>query len=256
LIKKIGRDLGIILASIWINLVLLLILMISCTVLLKYFGADPQAGWLQLLLDSFYLATIETIETGEKIIPTLLAFIMPIGMGLILGEGVLRVLSIYSQRNVNREEWDFMVVKKYKDHAVVCGIGEMGQHLLRKMILEQPDMDMVLIDPRPSVIAELGLSDDHAIHLQGSMADVEILNKVNIQSASLVILTAGDDALNLETAYKVMKTNPSVPIWVRLHRSGLSNLLELARKPQIHFFCPYEQAADKIVDQIMKRPVA
>jgi voltage-gated potassium channel Kch len=256
LLKRFGRDLGIILTSIWVNLVLFFLLMISSTILLKFFGAKPQASWLQLLLDSFHLATFEPIESGENIIPILLAFIIPIGMAVILGEGILRVLSIYSQRNVNREEWDLMVVKKYKDHAVVCGIGEMGQHLLRKMILEQPDMDMVLIDPRPSVIAEIGLNDDHAIHLQGSMADVKILNQVNIQTAKLVILTAGEDALNLETAYKVMKINPSVPIWVRLHRSGLSNLLDLASKPQIHFFCPYEQAADTIVDQIMERPVA
>ncbi|MFC2063622.1 NAD-binding protein [Chloroflexota bacterium] len=253
MIKKIGRDLVIILSSIWINLLLFLILMISCTLLLKFFGAHPQAGWPQLLMDSLHLATIERIDTGGKFVPILLAFIMPVGLTLILGEGILRVLSIYLQRRVNRKEWDLMVVKKFKDHAVVCGVGEMGRHLLQKLIVEQPDLDLVLIDPHPSVIAEASLKDDQAIHLQGDMADVEILNQANIQTARLVILTAGEDTLNLETAYKVMKINSSIPIWIRLHRSGLSNLLDLASKPQIHFFCPYQQAADTIIDQIMER---
>jgi len=253
LLRKIGRDLGIIFASIWINLMLFFLLMVSCTILLKFFGADPKAGWLQLLLDSLHLATIERIDTGGKMVPILLAFIMPIGMTLILGEGILRVLSIYLQRRVNRKEWDLMVVKKFKDHAVVCGVGEMGRHLLQRLIVEQPELDLVLIDPHPSVIAETGMNSDRAIHLRGDMADMEILNQANVQAARLVILTAGEDTLNLETAYKVIQLNSSVPLWVRLHRSGLSSLLDLARKPQIHFFCPYQQAADLIVDQIMER---
>jgi voltage-gated potassium channel Kch len=119
--------------------------------------------------------------------------------------------------------------------------------------VEQPELDLVLIDPRPSVIAEMGMNNDRVIHLQGDMSDIEILNQANVQAARIVILTAGEDTLNLETAYKVIQLNSSVPLWVRLHRSGLSNLLDLARKPQIHFFCPYQQAADTIIDQIMER---
>jgi hypothetical protein len=253
LLRNFRRDLGIIFSSIWINLLLFLLLMLSCTILLRYFGADPQAGWLQLLLDSLHLATIERIDTGGKVVPILLAFIMPVGMTLILGEGILRVLSIYLQRRVNRKEWDLMVIQKFKDHAVVCGVGEMGQHLLQRLIVEQPDMDLVLIDPHPSVLAEMGMTSNHAIHLQGDMADIEILNQANVQSARMVILTAGEDTLNLETAYKIIQLNSSVPLWVRLHRSGLSNLLDLARQPQIHFFCPYQQAADTVIDQIMER---
>src|SRR3972149_9533677 len=130
---------------------LFFLLMVSCTILLKFFGADPQAGWLQLLLDSLHLATIERIETGGKVVPILLAFIMPVGMTLILGEGILRVLSIYLQRRVNRKEWDLMVVKKFKEHAVVCGVGEMGRHLLQRLIVEQPEVGLVLNVQTPRV---------------------------------------------------------------------------------------------------------
>ena len=223
--------------------------------LLKLFGNDPQAGWLQLLLDAFHFSTIERVETGEKAIPILLAFILPIGMTIILGEGVLRVFSIYIQRRVNRKEWDLMVVKTFKNHTVICGVGEMGRQLLQRMVAEQPQMDMVLIDPHPGLLAELGLRNDHAIHFQGDMADVDMLERANIRSAKLVILTAGKDALNLEAAFKIQQINPEVTVWVRLHHSGLAELLDLSGKPQIHFFCPYQQAAEAIVDHIMERKI-
>ena len=223
--------------------------------LLKLFGNDPQAGWPQLLLDAFHFSTIERVETGEKAIPILLAFILPIGMTIILGEGVLRVFSIYIQRRVNRKEWDLMVVKTFKNHTVICGVGEMGRQLLQRMVAEQPQMDMVLIDPHPGLLAELGLRNDHAIHFQGDMADVDMLERANIRSAKLVILTAGKDALNLEAAFKIQQINPEVTVWVRLHHSGLAELLDLSGKPQIHFFCPYQQAAEAIVDHIMERKI-
>ena len=210
---------------------------------------------VKLFLDAFYLATIESIDTGGKVIPILLAFLMPIGMTVILGEGVLRVFSIYLQRRVNRKEWDLMVVKTFTNHTVICGVGEMGRQLLRRMIVEQPQMDLVLIDPRPGLLAELGFDNEHSIHFQGDMADVETLEQANIKTAKMVILTAGEDALNLEVAYKIQQINPETTVWVRLHHSGLAELLDLSRKSNIHFFCPYQQAAEAIVGHIMQSEI-
>jgi voltage-gated potassium channel Kch len=252
LIKKIWRDFNIILTTIWINLLLFLILMVLCAVLLKFFGNEPQASWPQLLLDAFYLSTIESVETGGKVVPIFLAFLMPIGMTIILGEGVLRVFSIYMQRRVNRKEWDLMVVKTFNNHTVICGVGEMGRQLIRRMLIEHPQMDLVLIDPRPGLLAELGLNNDHTIHFQSDMADVETLEQANVRTAKLVVLTAGEDALNLQAAYKIHQMNPQITVWVRLHHSGLAEMLDLSTKPQIHFFCPYQQAAESIVKQIFE----
>ena len=255
MLKKTWRDFKIILLTIWINLLLFFFLMVIGVLLLKLFGNDPQASWLKLGLDAFYLATIESIDTGGKVIPVLLAFLMPIGMTVILGEGVLRVFSIYLQRRVNRKEWDLMVAKTFTNHTVICGVGEMGRQLLRRMIADQPQMDLILIDPRPGLLAEMGLINEHAIHFQNDMADVETLEQANIKNAKMVILTAGEDALNLEVAYKIQQINPETTIWVRLHHSGLAELLDLSRKPNIHFFCPYQQAAEAIVGHIMEKEV-
>ena len=254
--KRLFRDISIILSAVWVNLVLFIGLMILSASLLKSFGNRPQASWLELLLDAFHFSTIERVETGGKVVPLLLAFILPILTAIIVGEGVLRVFSIYMQRRVNRKEWDLMVVKTYKGHAVICGVGEMGQQLLQRLIIEQPEMEMVLIDPRSGLLAEMGSKNDHIIHLQGNMTDMDILRQANLPYAKMVILTAGEDALNLEAAYKVMQLNPEIPIWIRLHQSGLAGLLDLSSKPQIHFFCPYQQAAESIMNHIIERNVA
>jgi len=253
LIKRGWRDFRIIISTIWVNLLLFLLLMLLGAGLLKWFGNSPQSSWPQLFLDSFDLAMIERVETGGKVIPILLAFILPILTAIILGEGVLRTFSIYMQRRENRKGWDLMVVKTFRDHIVICGVGEMGQQLLQRAVAEQPNAQIVLIDTRPGLSAEMGLKRGQIIHLQGDMTDMEILNQADLPKAKLAILTAGEDTLNLEAAYKIMQINSKIPIWIRLHRSGLAGLLDLSSKPNVHFFCPYQQAADSIMDHIMGR---
>jgi voltage-gated potassium channel Kch len=252
MLKNTWRDARIILSAVWVNLVLFAVLLILGAVLLKADGARPGAGWPQVFLESFYMARLEGVDTDGKLIPVLLAFIMPVLTLLILGEGVLRIFAIYMQRRVNRREWDLMVIKRFKDHTVICGVGEMGRQLVQRLVNSKPGSPIVLIDPRPGLLAELGLKSEQVIHLQNDMADVETLEKAGILTAALVILTAGDDALNLEAAYKIQQLNPRVDVWIRLHNSGLAGLLDLARQPHIHFFCPYQQAADVIMRHIME----
>ena len=251
MLKTTWRDAHIILSAVWVNLILFVVLLTMGAVLLRTFGAGSGAGWAQVFLESFYMARLEGVDTGGKLIPILLAFSMPVLSLLILGEGVLRVFSIYMQRRVNRREWDLMVIKRFRDHTVICGVGEMGRQLVQRLVISKPGNPIVLIDPRPGLLAELGLKSEQVIHLQSDMADVETLSKANISTAGLVILTAGDDALNLEAAYKIQQLNPRVEVWIRLHNSGLAGLLDLSRQPHIHFFCPYQQAADVIMEHIM-----
>ena len=246
------RDIRILLSNIWLNLVLFIGLMGIGAIVLRFTNYDTVVSWPQVILDTFNLAMVERLETNGKITPILLSFILPIGSAIILGEGILRVFSIYMQRKANRKEWDLMVAKSFIQHAVICGVGEMGQQIIRGLIEELPTLQMVLIDPQPGILAESGLSNDQAIQLQGSMTDIDTLKQANVQTARIVILSSGEDTLNLEAAYKIHHLNDSVPVWVRLHRSGLAELMDLSRKPNIHFFCPYQQAARSIVDQLVK----
>ena len=144
-----------------------------------------------------------------------------------------------------------MVAKTYTNHIVICGVGELGKALVKRLHADHPDARIVLVDLRPGLISEIGLPDANLICLQSNMTSLETLKAANCHKARLVLLASGNDAFNLEAAYKIMQLNPQVEIWVRLHHSGLADLMDLSRKPNLHFFSPYQQAADSIVGHLL-----
>ena len=251
--RQIWRDLSIVLPLIWINLVLFVCLLAGGAILMKITGAYPLASWLGLFLDSFHMAVLERVaEESDGLIPIILSFVMPLAMVLILGEGVLRVFSIYLQKHNHREEWDIMVVQTYTNHIVVCGVGELGKSLVKRIHADQPETKIVLVDLRPGLITEIGYNGTEIACIQADMTNIETLKKTNCHKARLVLLTSGNDAFNLEAAYKIVQLNSEVETWVRLHQSGLIDLMDLSRKPNIHFFSPYQKAAEVIACQIMQ----
>jgi hypothetical protein len=251
--QQFWKDLSVVLRMIWLNLALFASLIVGGAVLMKISGAYPQAGWPGLLLDAFHMAILERVaEESDGLMPILLSFVIPLGTAIILGEGVLRVFSIYLQKREHREEWNIMVAKTYTNHIVVCGVGELGKALVKRIHAEHPETRIVLIDLRPGLLTEAGLSGGNIICIQSDMTSIETLKTANCDKARLVLLASGNDAFNLEAAYKIIQLNPQAEIWVRLHHHGLADLMDLARKPNLHFFSPYQQAAEAIVDHLLQ----
>jgi voltage-gated potassium channel len=251
--KQFWKDLSIVFSMIWLNLLLFAGLMAGGAVLLKISGAYPQASWPGLLLDAFHMAITERVaKENDGLMPILLSFILPLGTVLILGEGVLRVFSIYLQKGEHREEWDIMVAKTYSDHIVVCGVGELGKALVKRFHADHPETRIVLVDLRPGLLSETGLPEENVVCLQADMTSIEVLKTANCSKARLVLLVSGNDAFNLEAAYKINQLNPQTETWVRLHHNGLADLMDLSRKPNLHFFSPYQQAAEVIAGHLLK----
>lgn len=248
------RDLKIVAKAIWINLLLFIAILAVAVVLLRLSVEDPRTNWLQLLVDAFHMAVIErVVEPGGGALPMILTFVMPLLTIVILGEGVLRILSTFIARGEHREEWDRMVAKTFTDHIVICGVGELGRALVQHLLKANPSACMVLVDPRPGVIAELGLNSPNICHIVSDMTTLEALETANCRTATLVILSSGNDAFNLEAAFKVLQINPDAQIWIRLYRGQLAELFEHYKKPNVHFFCPYQEAAQALVEHIRGR---
>ncbi len=145
-----------------------------------------------------------------------------------------------------------MVAKTLTDHIIVCGVGQLGKALVKRIHADHPEARIVLVDLRSGLLAETGLLDDNIIFIQSDMTSIETFINANCCKARLVLLTSGNDAFNLEAAYKIVQLNPETEIWVRLHHSGLADLMDLSRKPNLHFFSPYQQAADAIGGILLK----
>jgi hypothetical protein len=251
-LRSFWRDLKIVIRAIWINLVLFAVLLAGAVGLLRLSGSYSQATWLDLLVDAFHMSLLERVaQPGDGVMPAVLTFLLPALTVIVLGEGVLRVLTVFIARGEHREEWDTMVAKTYTDHIVVCGVGELGKALVKRLNADNPKAKIVLVDLRPGLIAEVGLLEKNVVCIQADMTSIETLEKANCHKARLILLGSGNDAYNLEAAYKILKLNPQAEIWVRLHHSGLSDLMELSTKPNLHFFCPYQMAADAIAGQFL-----
>jgi hypothetical protein len=249
------RDLKIVTRSVLLNIVLFVILLGGAALLLHISGAYPQASWLELLVDAFHLAVIErVVREGEGTLPLVLTFVMPLVTLVILGEGVLRVLSAFIARGEHREEWDRMMAKMMQDHIVICGVGELGRTLVQELLGSDPGLPVVLLDPRADIMSELGSQYPNVCHIAADMTDLASLRAANCGEARMVFLTSGSDTLNLEAAFKVLELNPSLEIWVRLYRSKLAGLLDTSRKPNIHFFCPYQSAAETLARRLQAAP--
>jgi hypothetical protein len=254
--QQFWKDLSIVFSLIWLNMALFAGLLLGGAALLKISGAYPNAGWPGLFLNAFHMSLTERVaQESSGLMPIVLSFVIPLGTVIILGEGGLRVLSIYLKKREHREEWDIMVAKTYSDHIVVCGVGELGKALVKRLHADHPRTRIVLVDLRPALLAEAGLSEENIVCLQLDMTSIETLKTANCHKARLVLLASGNDASNLEAAYKVIQLNPQVEMWVRLHHNGLADLMDLSRKPNLHFFSPYQQAAEVIAGHLLKEQV-
>jgi len=246
------RDLTIVSKAIWFNLLLFILMLVCAALWLNLSGAYPQANILDLLVNVFHMSMGERVyEPGDGIIPSLLTFLLPVLSVIVIGEGVLRVFSVFIARGKHREEWNTMVVNSYSNHIVIFGVGELGKALVKRLSSEHPKDKIVMVDLRPGLFSELGVPEDNVVFIQSDMTNIETLKEVNSHKAKLVLVVSGNDACNLETAYKIQQLNSQCQIWVRLHNSGLVDLMDLSRKPNLHYFCPYQQAAELIVNQLI-----
>ncbi len=247
-LSYIWRDLRIVGRAVWPNLALFTGLLLVSAAILWFCKARPQVGFLTLVLDSFNLAHLERVsELGESWVSVVMTFVLPVLSVIILGEGALRVAAFYLQRRQRREEWDPLVAKTFSRHTVICGLGELGRAIYHQLIEKDPLAHVVLVDSRPGIPGELGQSGPNVLQVQGDMTTRATLEDANCQAASLIILSSGNDAFNLEAGFKAMELNPQAQIWIRLYRKGLASLIACATLPNVHFFSPYERAAESLV---------
>lgn len=245
-------DIRIILGSVWRNLVLFAGMLLTASAVLMSSGCYGDASWGEVMAKALYMARMEGAMDGCRYpdLAAVFVYIMPVLTVLILGEGVLRLTSLYLGRRLRSSEWEELMVSNMKGHMIICGAGELGRALIQQLMIKNNRPGIVVVDTREGILHELGIHDDDVHHIYGDMTSQQTLELANVQNCSTVILASGDDSHNLETATKVHKLNPKAEIWVRLYRTALSDMMDTTSKPNFHFFSPYEKAAAGLIEQI------
>ncbi|MHB9026084.1 MAG: NAD-binding protein [Armatimonadota bacterium] len=245
------HEFWIVLRGVWINLALYALSLLVAAGLLAACGCYPGETFGEHLVTAFYMTRIESVANAHHHpLITVLVFALPILSLFILGEGAFRVASLYLGRKQRSQEWERLMVSTLSNHTVLCGAGELGRALLLEMLQRDPEADLVVVDTKEDILQELGITSPNVRHIDGDMTSMQVLEAANVQHAATLILASGNDAYNLEAIYKALRLNPQLDVWARLYRRGVTEFMDMASLTNIHFFSPYQQAAEALADAL------
>jgi voltage-gated potassium channel len=196
-----------------------LVLPISLVVLVTLVGT---AGYYWLgqrqdatLLDALFMTiiTITTIGYGEVIhldeagrVFTIFIAITGIGSlyySLTVTMDYLVMARIADPLGIKKMQRE---ISTLKGHIIVAGLGRVGRQAAKE--LWDAGAPFVLIDPKPEALT-FAVQQGYLI-VQGDASDDSVLESVGIQKAKGLIVTSGDDAVNIYIVLSARVLNPDL----------------------------------------------
>jgi voltage-gated potassium channel len=200
-------------------------------------GYRLMAGPQYSLFDTFYMTviTISTIGYGEVIEVALIPggriftiFIAIAGIGVLfyiitnltalLVEGELT--KSFRRRKMERK------VRDYKDHYIVCGSGDLGQHISNE--LGATKRQHVIIDVSKDTADKLLETTKGMAFIEGDATDNETLLKAGIERARGLFAALGDDNQNLVVVLTAKQLNPKLRVVSRCNELSNSEKMKKA----------------------------
>lgn len=197
------------------------------------------------LFDCFYmtLITLSTVGYGEVLLGmeklveariltaslivlgsgTLVYFVSTITAFIVEGDlqGILR------RRSMARD------IDKISGHAIVCGVGSTGRHVVNELLAS--GHPCVIVDLNQAAIEELESENRRTIpHVIGSAIDDHVLQRAGIERAAIVVAALTDDKENLFVTITARAFNPTARIVAKcvepttepkLLRAGATNVV-------------------------------
>lgn len=170
-------------------------------------------------------------------------FLMP---ALAAYAAIQALIAIFSK------QWQMLMIRFYKNHVVVCGLGERGLRLAKDF--SQHGYRVVVIEGiKDNNLVELCRKQGIAV-LFGDATKSALLRRAGIQKARFLVAVCGDDGTNAEIALKARdivrsRKGHDLTVFVHMIDLELCNLLrgwELsaqARSFRLEFFNVHERGA-------------
>jgi CPA2 family monovalent cation:H+ antiporter-2 len=98
-----------------------------------------------------------------------------------------------------------------REHVILCGFGRVGQNVAR--VLESQGFEYIALDLDPARIRAARQGGDPVVF--GDSADEELLERVGLGTASVLVISFSDPATSLGILRSVRRMRPDVPILVR-----------------------------------------
>jgi voltage-gated potassium channel Kch len=195
------------------------------------------------ILDNEFTGTIPLeLEIARFMAPSLLAY------------AGLKAFLLFFQENIQ-----VFRLKYFKNHVVICGLGEKGFYLAQDFINNGNDVVIIEKDSKNEFLPSIVLKK--AIIIVGDATDKELLQEARVHFSDSIIIVCGDDGVNVEIAVhaynlvnsqtlKLGDSTTKVKCYVHLVNLNLRAILKrhaIFTNPQdvyeLDFFNSYENAA-------------
>jgi Kef-type K+ transport system membrane component KefB len=128
--------------------------------------------------------------------------------------------------------------------VVLCGYDRIGYSILKS--LKAQKRSVVVVDFNPDVIKKLQNLDVNCIY--GDICDPEVMDRLDMSRARMVISTANSYEDNLLLLHKVKAKNSYVPTIVTAHK--IDQALELYKKGAEYVILPHFLGGDMVADML------
>jgi voltage-gated potassium channel len=183
--------------------------------------------------DALYMTTITVTTIGFKeVFPlsaagrifTMILAYAGIGVILLIASEFARAMLETDLRRVLGIRRELKLMKRLRNHIVVCGHGRMGQAVVD--VLDQRGLTFVVVDIDPDHCRELEDQGKHVV--RGDATDEKVLASTNIAQAKTIITCLADDAHNVYTILLARQLNPNITVIARAVETGAEERLSLA----------------------------
>jgi voltage-gated potassium channel len=196
-----------------------------------------MGGQQYSFLDTFYMTviTITTIGFGEIInvsaIPAgrvFTIFIAIAGIGVLfymITNFTALVVEGELTKSFRRSKME-KKAKNYRGHYIICGVGELGLHIVNELAATK--RPYVIVDISRESIDRFSQVVKDGVFIEGDATDNNTLLKAGIKEASGIFATLGDDNQNLVVALTAKQLSPGIRVVARCNELKNSDKMQKA----------------------------
>ena len=205
--------------------------MVLALFLLGTAGYMLLEGWM--LIDAAYMTiiTLGTVGFAEVHPLSNIGRVFTIVLILLgastLAYGLRTVAQFFLEQNYVHQWRQRQVMRKVSElegHFIICGLGRVGlstaealRDSKRPFVVIEKDIDPAILGDYPDMFV-----------IDGDATDDDVLIQAGIEHASSIIVTAGDDSINLFVVLSARSLNPGLFIIARSVTSGNEPKMRLA----------------------------
>jgi voltage-gated potassium channel len=194
-------------------------------------GYMALEGWG--VLDALYMTSITVTTIGyEEVFPlsvhgrvfTIFMAFAGIGVILLVASEFARVVLETDLRRLIGLRRDLTMIKKLRDHIVVCGYGRMGRAVVE--VLRDRNEPFVVVESREDLCRHL--EEERVPFVAGDATEEATLTAAGVPAAKTFLACLADDANNVFAILLARQLNPDIVAIARAVEEGSEERLRLA----------------------------